>query len=236
MRFLIAILFTYTCLAASAQTLRLGELDNSFSLNAGGSVTDQLVIENTSSEVINVGIELMNSDVYEGQSFELCYHGSCITPNNPEIKILRLEPYSSAVNLIHRFYAGMEETISSVRFKVYNLDNPADYVTHQMEFFVHGHTPEGIFHTDNKLSVSTIYPNPLPANTDATVNYQLLEPFAQARVVIINVLGDELASLDLEPNQSRVKVNHELLDNGLYFYTLFVDGKSLATNKFIVKK
>jgi hypothetical protein len=236
MRFLITVILSLACLVANAQTLRLSELDNSFSLNAGGSVTDQLVIENTSNKVINVGVELMNSDIYEGQSFEICYNGSCVTPNNPEIKIFRLEPYSSAVNLTHRFFAGMEETISSVRFRVYNLNNPADFVTHQVDFFVHGHTPEGIFHADGKLNVSTIYPNPLPANTDATVNYQILEPFTQARVVIINVLGHELASLDLEPNQTRVKVNHELLDNGLYFYTLFVDGKSLATNKFIVKK
>lgn len=79
------------------------------------------------------------------------------------------------------------------------------------------------------------YPN--PASTEATLNYQLLGSPKAAELIFREAMGGKIVKIvDLNPNGKMVNVNLQGFRNGLYAYTLVVDGKPVATKMIMVEK
>ena len=76
---------------------------------------------------------------------------------------------------------------------------------------------------------------PNPTNGISTINYFLPETTQQAFLKIYNASGKEVKSYTLQNNGNQnLDVNLKHLANGSYFYTLFVDGKAIATKQMVV--
>lgn len=91
---------------------------------------------------------------------------------------------------------------------------------------------ENRLYTADKLWVSNAYPN--PADDVAELDYQFTGP-AEAKLVLLNVLGAPIAEYELERNANRVRIGTRLLDTGYYLYQLSVDGKKVATKRLLVR-
>lgn len=87
--------------------------------------------------------------------------------------------------------------------------------------------------SNERLSVSNIYPN--PASEFAQVDYQFTGQVNEAKLILLNVLGSPIAEYELERNDRKVHIATRDLATGYYFYQLSLDGKKVATKKLLVR-
>lgn len=96
------------------------------------------------------------------------------------------------------------------------------------------HFTNGTLFSGESIRVSNVFPNPV--SNQAGIDYTLTDPQADASIVIHNLLGNKVAETPLEKGSSNVRIPTDLLNNGIYFYSLYVNGKRVATKKMLVKK
>jgi hypothetical protein len=90
-----------------------------------------------------------------------------------------------------------------------------------------------ILFSNEKISISSVYPN--PASAYASIDYQLLKDTDKAKIILCNVLGNVVGEYTLIRDAKTLHISTLELNSGVYFYTLSVDGKSLVTRKLIIK-
>ena len=93
-------------------------------------------------------------------------------------------------------------------------------------------TEDRLFSND-KLTVSNIYPN--PADDHADIDYVISSQVGEAKITFYNVLGSEMKEEVLEKDQRKVRISTKEWNNGIYLYQLSSDGKSLVTKKLLVR-
>ena len=93
--------------------------------------------------------------------------------------------------------------------------------------------PEEHLYINDKISVSNIYPN--PASEYAELDYNIVANVRDARLIIYNVLGSQMAELPLNKNDRKLRVNTKDMPTGLYFYQLSLEGAKVATKKMLVR-
>jgi hypothetical protein len=121
---------------------------------------------------------------------------------------------------------------SNVTYCFYNANNTADSVC--VEFNYVG--PVGLNDlTSGKNYISKAYPNPaIGGTTNFYVN--LAKGVKSAKLKFFNLLGTEVKEISVIDGKNPVKVNVSDLKSGIYFYSLWVDGKSTVTSKLMVSK
>ena len=77
------------------------------------------------------------------------------------------------------------------------------------------------------------YPN--PASDNLTVKYSVLGNATNITLNVYDVLGQEIVSNNLSGNKGSVKLNLESVNSGVYFYAIKVAGKTVRTERFIVR-
>ncbi|WP_337043495.1 T9SS type A sorting domain-containing protein [Emticicia sp. 17c] len=87
--------------------------------------------------------------------------------------------------------------------------------------------------SNEKLTVSNIYPN--PANDFATIDYVITGNVNDASMSFYNLLGNEVATYELDKSERKLKVSTTNWDSGVYLYQLVVDGKKVVTKKLLVR-
>lgn len=86
---------------------------------------------------------------------------------------------------------------------------------------------------DNKLTVHEVFPNPADAFT--MVKYKATVD--NAKILLKNVLGKDIKEYRLSSTggYSQLKIPTNYLRNGVYFYTLFIGKKAMASKKLVIK-
>jgi hypothetical protein len=78
----------------------------------------------------------------------------------------------------------------------------------------------------------TVYPN--PANNEVAITYLLQQRQNKAILQLYNALGQLVASNTITNTMGQVNENIAGLSNGIYYYTLSVNGVIAATSKLVV--
>ena len=84
---------------------------------------------------------------------------------------------------------------------------------------------------NHQISISNPYP--YPANDVVSFNYQL-QHNVDARIVMYDVLGNEIANYRLQSEYNKLVIQTSSLRTGVYLYSLILDGKNVATKKLVV--
>ncbi len=84
-----------------------------------------------------------------------------------------------------------------------------------------------------KNYISKAYPNPA---ADVANFYVNVEKSKSAQLKFFNMLGAQVKEVDVNNAKNSVKVNVTDLKSGIYFYSLWVDGKSTSTGKLMVSR
>ncbi len=77
---------------------------------------------------------------------------------------------------------------------------------------------------------------PNPANVTATIRYSIPGNTQKASIEIYDVAGKKILQYNNLKGNSQIVVNSAELSSGTYVYTMFVEGKPVSTNKFVVSK
>lgn len=91
-----------------------------------------------------------------------------------------------------------------------------------------------IFYTDSRLEVYSAYPNPVRGT--AYIDYNFFQNNVRAQIVVTDVLGNMMNQYPLIYSQNQLKIQTQGFTAGVYFYTLSVDGKVMATKKMVVQE
>lgn len=105
----------------------------------------------------------------------------------------------------------------------------ADFVSKK----VNTYSEENYLFKSDRLTVSHLYPNPAFDYVD--VDVQLNGTFSEVKIVIFNILGQEVKVHSLDNSLRTHRIDLRDLNPGMYPYQLVVDGKSLVTKKLIVR-
>jgi len=85
---------------------------------------------------------------------------------------------------------------------------------------------------NNKANINS-YPN--PATNNLTINYSFDGNIGNAKIELYDVLGQRVNTYNLLNNKGQLNLNVSELNSGVYFYAVKVDGKTLKTERVIIK-
>jgi hypothetical protein len=77
---------------------------------------------------------------------------------------------------------------------------------------------------------------PNPVNSTVTFSYLLENKVRNASIVITDLFGRGVKEITLQPEIQMVNGDLSDLPNGIYFYTLITDGRSISSRKIIISK
>ncbi|MCS6969309.1 MAG: T9SS type A sorting domain-containing protein [Cytophagales bacterium] len=95
-------------------------------------------------------------------------------------------------------------------------------------------TDENLLYASEQFTISNIYPN--PASEVASFNYAFYDFQTSAKIVIRNVLGSIVGEYLLSPTERQITLSLERWAPGVYFYTLWINNKSVVTKKLVIKR
>jgi hypothetical protein len=227
------------CSAGYSQSLALsdstGPLTNNATVTRQGHVNDDeivsyIFVRNTTAAPIDVLVRKVEISVVAGSVNTFCW-GLCFPPDtyvspNP----LNLHAMTTdSINFSGHFNPTGFAGVSEIRYVFYNRLNPSDSVCVNISYNV---LYVGINNPVVQNTLSGAYPN--PANN--TVNFEYsLNTGNTGNVIIRNLLGSVVKKSVFNGSEGKLAVYTGDLPEGIYFYSLDVDGKTMTTRKLIVR-
>ena len=193
-------------------------------------ITSYIFVKNTTSAAIEVKVKKVVIDTITGTINTFCW-GACFPPNvyvSPSPLTINAHATDSSDFSGHYSPDGIEGT-STIRYVFFNQANNSDSVCVKIAYDI---LEVGVSNQTAKNILSSAYPN--PADSKVTFDYSINSSNAGC-IIIRNLLGTVVRRSDLSSSETRSSVYISDLPEGIYFYSLDVDGKSIVTRKLIVK-
>lgn len=145
-----------------------------------------------------------------------------LNDEHTEITIMPSEPLAFDTHYMIEIapLMGVDGEVSEPFMIVFSTEEDTDTSTH---------APEG-------LSFGLSDPMPNPVRDNANISFSLPAGTQNASIQLFTVSGSVLENLPLDPSANSVMINTAELQNGIYFYSLVVDGRITKTKKLIVSK
>lgn len=224
----------------SAQSMRFelnghvyadGETVECTTPNEWGEYLQDMQLRNLTALDMNVIIEKEVLEDLEGTINYFCW-GMCFSPDvfispNPEPVAANSVTGDGALS----FHAMFNDDVFGrvkVRYLAYDERQPDDPISIIVIFHRSG---EGVGEAFAEMSHA--YPN--PASSVVRFNYEL-SASDNAKVSVYNLLGQEVMSRQLNSLHGQVSFSVADLNDGIYFCNLYVNGQSVKTEKFVVRK
>ncbi len=206
--------------------------------NSWGEIELKMQLRNLTNETLSVVVEKEYVKIVEGTTNMFCW-GSCLDPGVFVTRPKTMEPNSVSTDGDLSFHYQVDPTYSGesenclvgtsiIKYYAYPENAPESKVCLEVWF---AYDAKGL--DENKVSISHAYPN--PASSMVRFNYELPSA-ARASVSVYNLLGQEVLQQDLNALNGQVVFSVADLNEGIYFCNLRVDGRTVKTEKFVVKK
>ncbi|MEQ9439445.1 MAG: T9SS type A sorting domain-containing protein [Cyclobacteriaceae bacterium] len=231
--FLPFLLFLFISSVGIGQQLALIDPVFEESVATGSLVSTQLRVKNNGDKPIRLGIRLDDPYLKGDQISSICIGTECFTKFDA-LEVTTLFPDEIIEDVRIRFNAGYDELTRELSLTIYDIEAPGEPLIERFTYHIKNNFPNGILFSDESLQVSKIYPNPV--SSVASIDYSLASKLTPATITVHNILGDRVLELPLDASETNLKLPIEQLQNGIYFYTLQVNGKSINTKKFVVRK
>jgi len=166
-----------------------------------------------------------------GSENSYCWGLTCIDPPapSPSTDMVIVDPDESKLFQGECFHHGNFGT-TIIRYTFFDLANPNDSISFTAEFHI---TPTSIKELTDKIQFSNAYPN--PANDICNFNYEIPTGIENTQLVIYNLIGSSMLQENNLQQKGTIKINTSTYPEGIYFYSLIVENKTLFTKKFIVR-
>lgn len=199
--------------------------------NEWGEYLQDMQLRNLSGQDMKVKVEKDVMDNLDGVTNYFCW-GQCFGPDviiSPEA--IAIEANSVTAESALSFHAMFDETVYGkiqVKYYAYDERHPEERISIIVVFHRSG---AGL----NETSVSYFgQPYPNPANSMVSFDYNLSGSNASA--VVYNLLGQEVMRQEINTFDGKLSLPVSGLNDGIYFCSVVLDGKTCAAVKFVVKK
>jgi hypothetical protein len=213
----------------------LGPIANNSTLVKSGTISDveivsHIFVKNNTGAPVDVQVKKVELSVVPGSMNTFCW-GLCFSPS----VYVTSTPITIASNWIDSLgfsghYSPQEVTgITHMRYVFFKDGDPTDSVCVNVDYAAF---PVGMESVSRKGELSNAYPNPAGSTTAFSFN---LPEGTTGSIMFRDVLGSMVKNVNLNGTQGKISVATDNLRDGIYFYSLLVNGKSTQTKKLIVK-
>lgn len=185
-------------------------------------------IQNNTGHPIQVWVKKVYLNVCPNTLNNVCW-GVCsedflIGPNEILANTLNTTDFSFHYNPNHQMGG------SIIRYVFFRDGNPDDSVCFNAKF---RHPVDvGINENNNNYLYSNVFPN--PANNFTTFNYSFSANVSNAKIVLTDLLGKVVLTVPLSNNEGKATIDTKYIANGIYVYSLQLNGKIVNTKKLII--
>ncbi len=184
-------------------------------------------VTNNYSDTLLVMCKKVEIYLVPGSQNTFCWE-NCYPPNvYVSLGYLKIGPGETNTQFTGDYEPLTHAGQSIIRYVYYDLNNPNDSVSFRSFFNAY---PLGIKNQEGVATLSKAYPN--PAITQASFNYSI-ENGANALLLVRNVLGSIVQEVSLS-GTGVASINTTDLSEGIYFYSLMVNGRIQSTHKLVV--
>lgn len=230
---------TFAVLSGQTQTLSLSDT-NGVAIENGSTIvmtgtpeTAELVthlwVKNNSAHSLSVKAKKVEISLLANTNVTFCWAGNCFPPTVFE------SPNGApiAAGAIDKEFSGhYAPSLQKGQTKVQWVFWDEADVANSVSVFVDYNTyPAG----NEELSgarITKAYPN--PASSNVNISYTL-SAGSEGRIVVRNILGSEVRNEYVNAASGKVTFSVSDLSEGIYFYSLILNGQSTSTGKLIVK-
>lgn len=204
--------------------------------NSDGSTTveSHADVKNNSSTEKIVRVERVATNLTSGHVTYFCWD-ECFPPSGAISGNDTLAAGATTNIFISYLIPNSITGISTVTYKYFDVNNPNDSTIQQFSYNVSATTSvEKTVLAKSISEISAAYPN--PASQYTRIDYDLSTSARESSIKFYNILGSEIRKIDLQGRQGSVSIDLDNMSEGMYLYSLVVNGKTVSTKKFIVKK
>ncbi len=201
--------------------------------NSEWEVVGYVAFHNNSATAKDVLVKKYVIDTLPGTINTFCWSGQCFASNQYIAPTsMTISAGGSTEEFSAHYQPNSLEGITKMMYVFFDENNPNDSVAINIKFHAY---PE--YNTIEKEKLKSIafesYPNPVSQNL--TVNYKVNNSFSQGYILITDITGSIRERKPIALASDKIMINVEDLANGIYFYSLQVNGIIIATKKLIVQ-
>jgi len=230
-RILLAI-FVSVPFLTMAQSIQLSDMRIEADQSVENLYVGKLTVTNVSEAAIEIMvkkevIELGNPEHVAYFCWASCYGpATTVSPTAKTISAGGFDDNSFSGDLDSYGYAAT----TRVKYTFYNKNNPNDKAEYTFVYF----DPNGIAVSQASADMlSNLYPNPV--QSVGKLSYNLSgKHFNEANLVVRNLTGAVVKNVKLSDNKGELSLNVAEMNNGIYMYSLVLDGKAVLTRKMTV--
>ncbi len=218
---------------ASGQVIQVsGDTVINHSINDGEIAAAKFMIRNMRSTPINLKCRRILNQLAEGHESYFCWD-ICYSP----MVSASLDYITVPANGMNdQFYSDLKHFgkpgISKVGYEIFSTTNPNEVLARVMiEYRINTTTGLGKS-LQVKPELSTPYPNPAAEAT--RIETRLPAGVERATLKIYDFLGKEVRSINVRGGNSSHIIEVNNLESGIYFFSLQIDAKPVATRRFVV--
>jgi len=191
---------------------------------------DSLIVGNISNKTIPVMVKKTYRKIAPGIIHTMCWD-VCVDSLTFVAGPLFLLGNNDTLGFTSDYDVQNVTGISIIRFTFYLQNNPTDSICFNIKY-IHPENYIGINEINNNYLFSNVYPN--PASNFATFNYSFSANVNHANIVVADLLGKEILSIPLSNNEGKATINTKNIANGIYVYSLQLNGRNVNTKKLII--
>lgn len=225
---ILALAITATSFAQSLVTSNVTSVV--YGLSSDAQLQGFIQVQNTSANWLAVGCERIELSIAPGSENNFCWGPLCY-PSATSISLMPDTILSGAINttFIGDYQPHHTTGISSIDYKFFDVDNPTDVVTVNIQYDTQTLGIDNINSQSSFLNVAS-----RPGNSLMAIAYNVAGN-SNNQLKLYNLLGNSVKSFNLNKNGTMV-VSTSGLSNGVYVFCLEANGKKVATKKVVVSK
>ena len=234
MKYFLSICLSLASLFIYAQSLEVVE-----AIHVNGRIGEELEtvisIRNTGDKPVQVVIKRISQNLGTSQKSWFCWDNECYEPEQTSLPLSRkIEPGQTIEAFRTLISTGITEGFSNIKYLIYDKNNPGNETIVEVNYRIEDYINSSALFHNSKLTINDVYPNPV--KDFATVDYKISDLDLKVRIVIHSVLGKVMDEYDLEPFETKIKIQTDRYNPGIYFYTIYIDNDGVLTRKLIVQK
>jgi hypothetical protein len=210
-------------------------------ITAGSANLNDLELHNTTTSIINFQCNRTITTLDPCANVYYCTGVQCYSPHTQTtwtpvdsgetIGASAILPSGPGTYGISAHYDACPSSCNDI-YVMYRVFNRAPGSNDTARVTLYYMCTSGIEENEQAIVNSTAFPN--PANSSVTISYEMKEQYNQGKIVIFDMLGKKMKEIAITDKQGMSKISVTDLKDGIYFYSIIVDSKAIATKKLIV--
>jgi hypothetical protein len=225
------------CAYSQALTLSnaQGPIPGNSTITPHGSITDDEIVAyawvtNNAATPISVKVKKIETHITPGTTNTFCW-GLCYPPDVfVSLQTIVLDPgETDSTDFSGHLSPNGISGYDLITYVFYNVSDPSDSVCLNVHF---AHFPVGIDNPGIKPMLSGAFPNPV--STIFRLDYTLPSDLT-GKIILFNESGVVVKEISLPAGSGKTMINTGELNDGVYFYSLYTEGRICSTKRIIVQ-